>query len=398
LKRSLKIQLKKEKTRLKDLIEAPATDEPGSENGQEEHLTTTDVENGEEINVDKIEDIIQLRTFNNIEDPLKEYNDIVRENGFTIKQLRKTLARIKINNVMQRGARRGIICDRDLPRVVSSRGRFNRPFLDKQEKAGASLLILIDESASMSTDDCCKHMMREDSDWRCTLAETCVVHKQCPDRDICDCSGSWPKDYNLECSCIEECPMQKRMSSGDENGDITKELPIYIAKKSAIILAEALKDTRIDFGLVGFSAIGGKNVIVEKVYKRLDEEANPKKLGSIWVSFESGENRDGTSFRIIAKRHFKASKKRRPVMIILSDGEPHHGGTNYVGEVAENHTAQAIQDLKQGIKLFAISIDRAGREYLKDIYGSDNYVVLNDPKDITDKLIFIVKNIAAALC
>jgi nitric oxide reductase activation protein len=85
-------------------------------------------------------------------------------------------------------------------------------------------------------------------------------------------------------------------------------------------------------------------------------------------------------------------------MIVISDGEPHHGGTEYVGEVAEKMTARAIQALKQKIKLFAISIDQRGRNYLKDIYGSDNYIVLDNPKDITNKLIYLVKNIAAALC
>ncbi len=85
-------------------------------------------------------------------------------------------------------------------------------------------------------------------------------------------------------------------------------------------------------------------------------------------------------------------------MIIISDGEPHHGGTRYVDKVAENMTARSIQALKQTTKLFAISIDQRGRNYLKDIYGSANYIVLDNPKDITNKLIYLVKNIAAALC
>ncbi len=401
LQKALKSLAKREADRLDEIIKEPGKDEAGPEDGHAEHVTVEDSIDGEAVMVDAIEDIIRLRDFNNIGDPLKEYMTIVRENGYTIKQLRKALERIKINPLMQRGARRGVICDRDLPRVVSSKGKFNRPFMASDEKRGASLLIVIDESASMSVDEGLKHIVFDGSDCCCPRARTCPVHRECPDCDRCDWSGTWPKDFHVECARLVDCPMKASISGSDEGDvdvDYTKNLPIYIAKKSAIILAEALKETRIDFGVIGFSAIGGKNVIVEKIYKRLDEEANPRKLGSIWVSFESGENRDGTSFQTIAKRHLKATQRRLPVMIIISDGEPHHGGTQYVDKVAENMTARSIQALKQTTKLFAISIDQKGRNYLKDIYGSANYIVLDDPMDITNKLIYLVKNIAAALC
>jgi len=404
LQKALKSLVKKEAKRLDDIIKVPGMDEPEPDDSIEAHVTVTDDEggnDGEAVIVDSIEDVVRLREFNSIEDPLKEYATIVRDNGYTIKQLRKMLERIKINPLMQRGARRGIICDRDLPRVVSSKGKFNRPFKTNFEKRCASLLILIDESASMSVDDGFKGIMDDGSDCCCPKARNCIVHKECPHRDCCDWSGTWPKESPVECGMMDVCPMASSPPDGEPGcgaEDRTRSLPIYIAKKSAIILAEALKETCIDFGVIGFSAIGGRNVIVEKIYKRLDEAPDPRKLGSIWVSFESGENRDGTSFKAIAARYLKAAQKKLPVMIIISDGEPHHGGTEYVGEVAENMTARAIQALKQGVKLFAISIDQRGRDYLKDIYGSANYIVLDNPKDITNKLIYLVKNLAAALC
>ncbi|MEX2681720.1 MAG: hypothetical protein Q6373_008970 [Candidatus Sigynarchaeota archaeon] len=404
LQKALKSLVKKEAKRLDDIIKAPGRDEPEPDDTIEANVTVSDDEganDSEAVIVDSIDDVVRLREFNSIEDPLKEYSTIVRDNGYTIKQLRKMLERIKINPLMQRGARRGILCDRDLPRVVSSKGKFNRPFKTNFEKRGASLLILIDESASMSVDDGFKFFENDEGDWCCPKASRCIVYKECPDRDSCNFSGAWPKDSLVECRMMDVCSMTSSASNSENACGVEHNnscLPIYIAKKSAIILAEALKGTCIDFGVIGFSAIAGRNIIVEKIYKRLDEAPDPRKLGSIWVSFESGENRDGTSFKAIAARYLKALQKRLPVMIIISDGEPHHGGTEYVGEVAETMTAKAIQFLKQGIKLFAISIDQKGRDYLKDIYGSANYIVLDDPRDITNKLIYLVKNLAAALC
>jgi hypothetical protein len=390
---------KKEASRIKRLVEEDTDledDDGGGENGNGEISL---VEGDEEVVVDCIDEIVKLQSFNNMENPSKEYNDIVKENYYTIKQLRKALACIKMSHQFERGARRGIISDRDLPRVVASRGKFNRPFLAPISRDGANLLILIDESASMSADETCRHLLKENSDCRCSMCETCTVLKSCPDSECCEDAGVWPKSYTLECSCTCSCPMQKRLEGeGSDEMSIDKALPIYVAKKTAIILAEALKETRIRFGVIGFSAVGGKNVIVEKVYKRLDEDVNPKKLGSIWVSFESGENRDGTSFTTIAQRHFKNVERNTPVMIIISDGQPFHGGTRYVGNYAQTMTAKAVQALRQTIRLFAISIDyEGGHEYLNNIYGSDKHVILNNPTDITDKIIYLVKDITSAL-
>ncbi len=326
-------------------------------------------------------------------------NDITRENNFTIKKLRRALARIQVNPLVSRGCRKGLICHRDLPRVISSQGKFNRPFMTPAQHAGASLLIVIDESASMSNEEASRSFFIDSECDECPRAGGCPVLSGCDEAGCCDMAGIWPKERDVGCERLQDCPLHEHLgtASNADLHDPAKTLPIYIAKKSAIVLAEALKETRIDFGVIGFSAVGGKHVIVEKVYKTFTEDVNPRKLGSIWVSFESGENRDGTSFRNIARRHFKGIQNRHPVMVVISDGEPHHGGTSYVEEVAEELTLEAVKELKQTVHMFAISIDYNGREYLKQIYGRDNYILLNDPREITDKLIYLVKNLAASL-
>ncbi|MHA1727628.1 MAG: cobaltochelatase CobT-related protein, partial [Promethearchaeota archaeon] len=300
-------------------------------------------ENGEEITVLTYDSPKELKEINGVSHPSKSYIQILKNYGYIIKRLQRNLSKLRHRIDFRRGTRRGIICRRDLIKVISSKGKFDRPFKIFQRKTGVKLLILIDESGSMMGD-----------------------YVDAPRTSTDGCSDGYS--------------------------------PIFIAKRSAIILAEALKGTRVRFGVVGFSAVGKELKIVEKVYKRFDESINTESLGAIGISDFCFENRDGTSFSIAVKHHFKSMQGDVPIMIIISDGVPWHAGTSYVGKNARDRTSQSVQALKQvGIKMFALSIDLHGDQYLKNIYGRRNYVVLKQPKDITEKLVNLVSNIAASL-
>ena len=362
-------------------------------NGEHGFEFIEDEKGKRKVFVDVIDEVKELREFNNIENPVGEYENIVFRDKHAIQQLRQALASFQVQPRMERGSRKGIVCTRDLARVVSSKGKFDKPFMSNHEKAGASLLILVDESMSMSQEDM---INEEDDDYSCPMKETCYVMSSCDVKDDCDDAGLWPKD-DTTCHRCHECPMHERSTSIDPHlDDGEAHSRIHLAKKSTIILAEALKNTRIDFAVIGFSAMGGQNKIVEKNYKAFNEPVNPHKMGSIWVSETSPENRDGTSM-LVARRHFKALQNRCPIMIVISDGEPYHGGTDYVGETAVAMTSAAVNAVKQSVRLFALSIDKQGENYLERIYGKDHYFVVKQGCDVTRVLVFLVKSIAAAL-
>jgi len=287
-------------------------------------------ESGKNITVEIINNAQILRKVNNITRPAAIYDEIIRNDHYQIAQLRNTLASLHQRDGFDRMKRRGIVCSRDLTRVVASKGLFDRPFMTCDRSRGAKLLIVVDESGSMS---------------------------------------AGPHGI----------------------------MPISTAKRAAIILAEALRGTRIKFGVAGFSAIGGRLHVIEKVYKTFDEEINPEKLGAIWVSNRSMENRDGTSFTTIASHFFKNPGADVPIMIVISDGTPYHGGTDYMNKKALHYTETAVMKLKQRVKMFAISIDQRGTNYLENIYGKQNYIVLKNHPEIVDKLVLLVRSIAEAL-
>jgi hypothetical protein len=267
----------------------------------------------------------ELSKLNKISNADVQYSGILKENFPLIYQLRSKFDKIRKSNHMQRGQRYGYISGRDLSQVRISRGKFNRPFKSPNLGKGAQLLILIDESGSMS--------------------------------------GA----------------------------------RIQIAKKAAIILAESLKNTQIHFSLVGFAAKGGKLDVCEKVYKKMDDQVSPSKIGTIGISSEYSENRDGFSFKSCLK-YFQKEGRIPKILIIISDGQPHHGGTSYIGELGIKHTKETIAQLKQqNIKLFAFSIDTSEKNYLKQIYGSQNYFLVKTLPQLPHILMNFVSEIVRAL-
>jgi len=264
----------------------------------------------------------------NIE-PRVYYRKTTAKHATTIKEMRSLLNKIRtLRSQTERGARRGMISTRDLASVISTDGRYDRPFVSKTRSKGARILVIVDESGSMEMDGGTK--------MRCT-------------------------------------------------------------REAVVMLSESLRDTSIDFAIVGFSATGAKHVIVEKVYKRFGCRLVETNIASIGCCRDHLENRDGTSFETIARNHLACSRGGEvQCAIVISDGRPSHGGTSYVGIAGCNRTAKSVKKLMQKYKMFAISIDTGGSDYLKTIYGN-KFVAIGKPEDLGRELLYLVKMIATSV-
>ncbi|MHA1610439.1 MAG: cobaltochelatase CobT-related protein [Promethearchaeota archaeon] len=173
---------------------------------------------------------------------------------------------------------------------------------------------------------------------------------------------------------------------------------INIAKEAVVIMAESLKDTRIEYAIVGFSAKARKKILCEKIYKSFSHPLDPLKIGSVGLSGQFYENRDGTSIKNICLNHFKNNSFFTPIAIILSDGQPYHGGTSYVGAKAVEDTRRSIMEIKQmGIQLFAISIDPHAGRYINKIYHQSDYFLVHNLPELPKILMGLVKSMAKRL-
>jgi len=76
------------------------------------------------------------------------YADVVSGNRDLIKSLRREFKRIMLSTNEGRGGRRGRISTRDIPRFVTSEGKFDKVFKVDRNSYGANLMIVLDESGS----------------------------------------------------------------------------------------------------------------------------------------------------------------------------------------------------------------------------------------------------------
>ena len=76
------------------------------------------------------------------------YDEVKIKNHPIITQLRKEFKRIMRSSNAGRGGRKGRVSVRDLPRFVSSKGRFNKIFKIDRDDFGANMMFVIDESGS----------------------------------------------------------------------------------------------------------------------------------------------------------------------------------------------------------------------------------------------------------
>lgn len=204
--------------------------------------------------------------------------------------------------------------------------------------------------------------------------------------------------FNRPFKGLQTCRGAQLLVLIDESGSMYTSNHIGLAKEACITLGEALKGTQIQFAVIGFAALYGKSTIAEKIYKDFDSPLNASLLGCIGISDTYNVNRDGTSILTAAKYHFKNNLQNVPIMIIISDGFPNHGGTSYVGENAIEQTRNAFKEVQSlGVKVFVLSVDQGGTSYLTRIYGTKRHVIMRNPALLQKYLIDLVKEIGRAL-
>jgi nitric oxide reductase activation protein len=143
------------------------------------------------------------------------------------------------------------------------------------------------------------------------------------------------------------------------------------AKQAFATFARTLSQLRVPFSLRGYCAKHGYNIIGDVEIKGFDkEECNYTVINRAYYPTEPGnwcENRDGDSWRYGAG--ILTQQKGDKLLIVISDGQPHHGGTTYSGHLAYKDSELAIEQIENmGIKTIGISIDRAANDYIDKVF------------------------------
>ena len=163
---------------------------------------------------------------------------------------------------------------------------------------------------------------------------------------------------------------------------------IDLEKEATVLLITALETIGDDYGIYGFSGYGRDNVEFY-VIKDFDEqfgEATKKRIDKVTPIRST---RMGPAIRHAITKLGETDAKVR-ILVLLSDGRPQdhgYGRDRTEKEYAIHDTRQALNEAKrEGVTPFALTVDRAGHDYLKTMCEDMGYEVVGDIESLPRRL------------
>ncbi|OAI39378.1 hypothetical protein AYO38_07755 [bacterium SCGC AG-212-C10] len=163
---------------------------------------------------------------------------------------------------------------------------------------------------------------------------------------------------------------------------------IDLEKESTVLLMTALETIGDQYGIYGFSGYGRDNVeffVIKDFDESLDQPIK-KRLDKITPIRST---RMGPAIRHATYKLQQTDAKVR-ILFLLSDGRPQdhgYGRDRTEKEYAIHDTKQALNEAKrEGITPFALTVDRAGHDYLKTMCEDMGYEVVADIESLPSRL------------
>jgi hypothetical protein len=163
---------------------------------------------------------------------------------------------------------------------------------------------------------------------------------------------------------------------------------IDLEKESTVLLMTALETIGDQYGIYGFSGYGRDNVEFF-VIKDFDETLNQKIKNRLDKITPIRSTRMGPAIRH-ATHKLNLTDAKVKILVLLSDGRPQdhgYGRDRTEKEYAIHDTKQALNEAKHdGITPFALTVDRAGHDYLKTMCEDMGYEVVADIEALPSRL------------
>jgi len=163
---------------------------------------------------------------------------------------------------------------------------------------------------------------------------------------------------------------------------------IDVEKESTVLLMTALETIGDQYGIYGFSGYGRDNVEFY-VIKDFDEHFDDRIKRRLDKIAPIRSTRMGPAIRHATYKLLQTNAKVR-ILFLLSDGRPQdhgYGRDRTEKEYAIHDTKQALNEAKrEGIIPFALTVDRAGHDYLKTMCQDMGYEVVADIETLPSRL------------
>jgi hypothetical protein len=159
---------------------------------------------------------------------------------------------------------------------------------------------------------------------------------------------------------------------------------IDIEREALVIMAEALESLGDEYAIYGFSGYGRDSVefLPIKEFGEAYSEAARCRIGALKPRKST---RMGPAIRHSLTK-LESTGCRLKVLILLSDGYPQdydYGPDRSTRDYGLHDTAMALQEARRkGIHTFCVTVDQAGNDYLREMCGGENYLVVKRPAEL----------------
>ncbi len=159
---------------------------------------------------------------------------------------------------------------------------------------------------------------------------------------------------------------------------------IDVIQDSLYLFAESLNATGDRFGMYGFSS-RKTNPIRIHTLKTFDEKYSGKIRSRIAQIKPGYYTRMGAGIRHAANL-LKEQVATQQLLLILTDGKPNDLDM-YEGRYGIEDTKQAILSARaMGLKVFCVTIDEKGNDYLPNLFGTNGYALVRKVTDLPKTL------------
>ncbi len=146
-----------------------------------------------------------------------------------------------------------------------------------------------------------------------------------------------------------------------------------VTKEALLVLTHGLSASNDEHAILTFTSRRRHRVDVRWV-KHFDERLSPAVTRRIQALRPGDYTRMGA-----AVRHATSQLERRPhrhrLLLLLTDGKP-NDADHYEGRYAIEDTHVAVQEARRaGLKVFAVTVDAKGQDYLPYLFGPTAYAV-----------------------
>ena len=164
-------------------------------------------------------------------------------------------------------------------------------------------------------------------------------------------------------------------------------------REALLLLCEALEALGDRYAIYGFSGITRKRCELYRI-KRFDESYGEEVRARISGIRAQDYTRMGFAIRHLTQLLNDTGARTR-LLVTLSDGKP-DDYSDYRGMYGIEDTRRALLEARRsGIHPFCITIDEHGPEYLPHMYGTVNYTVVNEVRQLPFKVADIYRRLTA---